>query len=72
MLIITGKSLYTKARSLYIPIKVDIELHRQTDVVQKVESVLKQYGDAHIGTFYEIGQHAPVAGINSGLKILAI
>jgi len=42
-------------------------LHDKTDVVKKVENVLKQhnvYGD----TFYEIGQHAPVEGIHNGHK----
>ncbi|KAL5528036.1 hypothetical protein ACEPAF_7172 [Sanghuangporus sanghuang] len=42
-------------------------LHTKTDVVRKVEQVLKSqnaYGD----TFWEIGEHAPVAGINAGIN----
>lgn len=36
--------------------------------MRKVEDVLKQH-NAYAATFYEIGQHAPVAGIHSGLKV---
>lgn len=42
-------------------------LHDKTDVVKKVENVLKQH-NAYGGTFYEIGQHSPVSGIQNGLK----
>ncbi|KAF9813692.1 hypothetical protein IEO21_05408 [Rhodonia placenta] len=42
-------------------------LHDKTDVVKKVENVLKQH-NAYGGTFYEIGQHSPVSGIHNGLK----
>ncbi|OCB88945.1 alcohol dehydrogenase IV [Sanghuangporus baumii] len=44
-------------------------LHTKTDVVRKVEQVLKSrnaYGD----TFWEVGEHAPVAGINAGIDTL--
>ncbi|CCM05008.1 uncharacterized protein FIBRA_07207 [Fibroporia radiculosa] len=51
------KALVVTGRSLY----------DKTDVVKKVENVLKQH-NAYGATFYEIGQHAPVAGINNGLK----
>jgi len=42
-------------------------LYHKTDVVKKVESVLKERG-AHGGTFYEIGEHSPIAGIKNGIK----
>ena len=41
----------------------------QTDVVEKVENVLKElgvYGD----TFSEIGEHSPVAGIDAGIDAI--
>ncbi|GBE81569.1 alcohol dehydrogenase IV [Sparassis latifolia] len=43
-------------------------LHEKTDVVRKVENILKQH-NAYGATFFEIGQHAPVAGIQNGLKL---
>ncbi|KAL0574307.1 hypothetical protein V5O48_007645 [Marasmius crinis-equi] len=43
-------------------------LHDKTDVVKKVEGVLKSM-DAFGATFYEIGEHSPVAGIRNGLKL---
>jgi len=43
-------------------------LHDKTDVVKKVEGVLRQH-NAYAATFYEIGQHSPVAGIHNGLKL---
>ena len=36
--------------------------------MKRVEGVLKQH-NAYAATFYEIGQHTPVAGIHSGLKV---
>lgn len=39
----------------------------QTDVIKQVEAVLRKenaYGDV----FYEIGEHAPIAGVRNGLK----
>ncbi|THH00160.1 hypothetical protein EW026_g2322 [Hermanssonia centrifuga] len=42
-------------------------LFEKTDVVKQVESVLQKCG-AYGATFYEIGQHAPVAGIRKGLQ----
>lgn len=36
--------------------------------MQRVEGVLKQH-NAYAATFYEIGQHTPVAGIRGGLKV---
>ncbi|KAI0081311.1 iron-containing alcohol dehydrogenase [Panus rudis PR-1116 ss-1] len=42
-------------------------LHDKTDVVKQVEAILKEH-NAYGGTFYEIGQHTPVAGIRNGLK----
>lgn len=43
-------------------------LHDKTDVVKTVEAILKRH-NAYGATFYEIGQHAPVAGIRSGLSL---
>ncbi|OBZ67195.1 Maleylacetate reductase [Grifola frondosa] len=40
----------------------------KTDVVKKVEAILREH-NAYGATFYEIGQHAPVAGIRNGLKL---
>ncbi|KAI0371119.1 iron-containing alcohol dehydrogenase [Pilatotrama ljubarskyi] len=42
-------------------------LHDKTDVVKKVEDILKEH-NAYGATFYEIGQHSPIAGIKSGLQ----
>ncbi|CDO75524.1 hypothetical protein BN946_scf184871.g5 [Trametes cinnabarina] len=42
-------------------------LHDKTDVVKTVENILKER-NAYGATFYEIGQHAPIAGIRNGLK----
>ncbi|KAH9914025.1 iron-containing alcohol dehydrogenase [Fomitopsis serialis] len=53
-----SKALVVTGRSLY----------DKTDVVKKVEGVLKQH-NAYAATFYEIGQHSPVAGIHDGLKV---
>lgn len=39
----------------------------QTDVVKTVENILKERG-AYRATFYDIGQHAPVAEIRKGVK----
>ena len=39
---------------------------QQTDVVKTIESVLKER-NAYGATFYEVGEHAPVADINAGL-----
>ncbi|KAF8622727.1 hypothetical protein AX15_006818 [Amanita polypyramis BW_CC] len=43
-------------------------LHEKTNVVRTVEAVLKEcsvYG----ATFYEIGQHSPIADIRNGIKV---
>ncbi|THV02331.1 alcohol dehydrogenase IV [Dendrothele bispora CBS 962.96] len=42
-------------------------LHDKTDVVKKVEGVLKSV-DAYGATFWEIGEHSPIAGIRNGIK----
>lgn len=39
----------------------------QTDVVRRVENVLREY-NAYGATFFEIGEHAPIAGIRKGIK----
>ncbi|TFK54277.1 alcohol dehydrogenase IV [Heliocybe sulcata] len=44
-------------------------LYTKTDVVKKVESVLTEYG-AYGTTFYEIGEHAPVAGIRKCIQTM--
>jgi len=43
-------------------------LHDKTDVVKKIEDILKLH-EAYGATFYEIGQHSPIAGIRNGLKV---
>ena len=42
-------------------------MHIQTDVVRRIERIL---GSAHVGTFSDIGEHAPVAGITAGVRAL--
>ncbi|KDQ53549.1 hypothetical protein JAAARDRAFT_197357 [Jaapia argillacea MUCL 33604] len=42
-------------------------LYHKTDVVKTVENILKQH-NAYGSTFYEIGEHAPIAGIRNGIK----
>ncbi|KAF8633424.1 hypothetical protein AX17_004595 [Amanita inopinata Kibby_2008] len=42
-------------------------LHEKTDVVQRIEAILKEHG-AYGATFYEIGQHSPIAGVRNGVK----
>ncbi|KAJ3516426.1 hypothetical protein NLJ89_g1125 [Agrocybe chaxingu] len=54
-LIVTGKSLHQKA------------IFCNTDVVRKIESILKER-DAWGATFFDIGEHTPIAGIRSGIK----
>lgn len=39
----------------------------QTDVVRTVEKILKEH-DAYGATFWEIGEHTPIAGIRNGIK----
>ncbi|KAF9012399.1 alcohol dehydrogenase IV [Cyathus striatus] len=43
-------------------------LHDKTDVVKKVEAILREH-DAFGATFYEIGEHTPIAGIRKGIQI---
>lgn len=40
-------------------------LATKTKVIQKIESIL---GTAHAGTFFKIGQHAPIEAVEEGLK----
>ncbi|KAI0768744.1 iron-containing alcohol dehydrogenase [Trametes elegans] len=54
----TKKALVVTGRSL----------HDKTDVVKQVENILKEH-NAFGATFYEIGQHSPIAGIKNGLKL---
>ncbi|KAI0790831.1 alcohol dehydrogenase IV [Abortiporus biennis] len=44
-------------------------LHDKTDVVKKVEQILKD-SNAYGATFYEIGQHSPIGDIRKAMKIL--
>lgn len=41
----------------------------QTDIVRKVENVLKEH-NAFGSTFWEIGEHSPIAGIRNGVAEL--
>ncbi|KAG6832619.1 hypothetical protein H0H92_014455 [Tricholoma furcatifolium] len=43
-------------------------LHDKTDVVKKVQAILEEH-NAYGTTFYEIGQHSPVAGIRRALDV---
>lgn len=38
----------------------------QTDIVRNVEAILKEH-DAWGATFFEIGEHSPIAGIRKGI-----
>lgn len=70
-LIVTGRSLHTKVRVTYsFPFFDTHHAPIQTDVVRKVEEVLKAR-NAYGATFWEIGEHSPVAGINAGIEELA-
>ncbi|KAI0256121.1 alcohol dehydrogenase IV [Lactifluus subvellereus] len=40
-------------------------LYTKTDVVKRVEGILREQ-DRYAGTFYDIGQHSPIAGIRAG------
>lgn len=71
-LVVTGRSLYEKVRRGYRQVSQEsiqmlISVRPQTDVVRKVEQILKDHG-AYGATFWEIGQHAPVAGIRNGIQ----
>ena len=41
----------------------------KTDVIKNIEAILRER-NAYGATFYEIGQHTPVAGIKAGLNLL--
>ncbi|PPQ63487.1 hypothetical protein CVT24_005144 [Panaeolus cyanescens] len=41
-------------------------LNTKTDIVRRVENILKEY-DAWGATFFEIGEHTPIAGIRNGV-----
>ncbi|GLB37499.1 putative alcohol dehydrogenase IV [Lyophyllum shimeji] len=43
-------------------------LHDKTDVVKKIENILKEKG-AYGATFFEIGQHSPISGIRRAIAI---
>ncbi|KAH8119644.1 alcohol dehydrogenase IV [Phellopilus nigrolimitatus] len=45
-------------------------LHEKTDVVRRVEDILRERG-AYGATYWEIGEHSPVAGIKAGAQALA-
>ncbi|TBU41372.1 alcohol dehydrogenase IV [Dichomitus squalens] len=51
------KALIVTGRSLYT----------KTDVVKTVEDILKEH-NAYGATFYEIGEHSPIAGVKNGVK----
>jgi alcohol dehydrogenase class IV len=63
--IVTGNSLYTKVRLVY-PIPA-VSHASQTDVVKRVEGILREQ-NCYAGTFYDIGQHSPIAGIRAGVE----
>jgi alcohol dehydrogenase class IV len=69
-LIVTGKSLHNKvsylssrSSSITVPTR-----HSQTDIVRRVENVLKER-NSYGATFYEIGEHAPISGIKKGIEV---
>ena len=39
-------------------------------MIQRVQAILTTHNDAYVGTFHEIGQHSPIAGIRAGVKIM--
>lgn len=52
--------------------RTNIYLHNgapyQTDIVKKVESILRSDSNSYGATFYEIGEHSPIAGVRAGIK----
>jgi len=42
-------------------------LYTKTDVIKKVEGILREH-DRYAATFYDIGEHAPIAGIRAGVE----
>ncbi|RDB25420.1 Alcohol dehydrogenase 2 [Hypsizygus marmoreus] len=46
-------------------------LYNKTDIVKKVEDILRGH-DAYGATFYEIGQHSPIAGIRRGMETFKV
>ncbi|KAJ7592920.1 alcohol dehydrogenase IV [Mycena floridula] len=55
------KALIVTGRSLY----------EKTDVVQKVETILKEH-NAYGATFSSIGQHAPISGIREAMEVFKL
>ncbi|PAV19863.1 alcohol dehydrogenase IV [Pyrrhoderma noxium] len=45
-------------------------LHTKTDVVRRVEAVLREHNAYSGETFWEIGEHSPVADIDAGVSAL--
>lgn len=66
-LLVTGRSLFHKVPQQFIYLAIRILTSPQTDVVKIVENILKER-NAYGATFYEIGEHAPVAGIKAGVR----
>ena len=65
-LVVTGKSLYTKARLTH-HIVLFFSHIVQTDVVRKVEGILREQ-NRYAATFYDIGEHSPISGIRAGIE----
>jgi hypothetical protein len=55
------------AVAVYKTSEAELTFAIQSDVIKRVEAVLAKR-DAHAGTFSDIGQHAPVAGIRAGAQ----
>lgn len=66
-LIVTGKSLHDKVNTIHVNGRWLLIRGFQTDVVKTVENILKAQ-NAFAATFYDIGEHAPIAGIRNGVK----
>ena len=67
-LVLTGQSLFHKVKLVFPPDVASVLTwthYLQTDIVKTVENILKER-DAYGATFYEIGQHSPIAQIKTG------
>jgi alcohol dehydrogenase class IV len=51
-----------------VPLSTVLTGRFQTDIVRRVENVLKER-QAYGATFYQIGEHSPIADIKNGIQV---
>jgi alcohol dehydrogenase class IV len=67
-MVVTGNSLYTKVCLTLSPRPCSLIFPTtQTDVVKKVEGILREQ-NRYAATFYNIGEHSPISGIRAGVN----